>query len=125
MKVWTAHLRAGSPPVLVRDAFSLGAFLFGPVWLAAHRAWIPAAIALALTVAILRLAPGGTAGVLLLGLMALLGLLGRDMVRWSLERRGYVLLHAVVERNADAALARLLDSRAELAARFAPARIGR
>ena len=125
MKVWTAHLRAGSAPVLVRDGFSLGAFLFGPLWLAAHRAWIPAVLALVLTLAILRLTAAPATGVLLLGLMVLLGLLGRDMVRWSLERRGYVLLHAVVARNADAALARLLDARAELAARFSPARIGR
>ena len=124
MRVWTAHLRAGSPPLLVRDGFSLGAFLFGPLWLALHRAWIPAVLALVATVLILRLSAPPATGILLLGLMTLLGLLGRDMQRWSLERRGYILLHAVVARSADAALARLLDARSELAGRFAPTRVG-
>jgi hypothetical protein len=41
-------------------------------------------------------------------------------VRWSLARRGYVLLHAVVARNAEGALLRLLDARSELRERFAP-----
>ena len=124
MRVWTAHLRPGAPPLLVRDAFSLGAFLFGPLWLALHRAWIPAILALVATVLILRLTAPPATGVLMLGLMTLLGLNGRDLQRWSLARRGYVLAHAIVARTADAALARLLDARAELAGRFAPGPAG-
>jgi hypothetical protein len=120
VKVWTAHLHTARPPALVRDAFSLGAFLFGPLWLALHRAWIPAVLALAATVLIVALTRAPGTIVLLLGEMVLLGLSGRDLVRWSLARRGYVLLHAVVARDADAALARLLDARAELAGRYAP-----
>jgi hypothetical protein len=41
---YTAHIRADRKLVLVKEAFSWGAFLFGPLWLLAHRAWIAAAI---------------------------------------------------------------------------------
>ena len=33
MKIFTAHLHPRKPPVLVREAFSWGALLFGPLWL--------------------------------------------------------------------------------------------
>ena len=46
MKIWTVHLRDDAPPVLVREGFSLGRALFGPLWLALHRAWVPAVFAL-------------------------------------------------------------------------------
>jgi len=120
MRVWTAHLRPGRPPLLVREGFSFGAFLFGPLWLALHRAWIPAVLALVATVLIVKLTLPPASMVLLLGEMVLLGLSGRDLQRWSLTRRGYPLAHAVVARNADAALVRLLDYRAELAGRYVP-----
>jgi hypothetical protein len=120
VRVWTAHLRQGRPPLLVREGFSLGAFLFGPLWLALHRAWIPAALALAASVLIVRLSAPPAGLVVFLGLMTLLGLSGRDLVRWSLARRGFVLVHAVVARSEDAALVRLLDARPELGGRYAP-----
>ena len=119
MRVWTAHLRPGRPPLLVREGFSFGAFLFGPLWLALHRAWIPAVLALVATVLIVKLTLPPASMVLLLGEMVLLGQCGRDMVRWSLARRGYTLVHAVVARNADGALRRLLDARPELGGRYA------
>jgi hypothetical protein len=112
-------MHAGRPPLLVPDAFSFGAFLFGPLWLALNRAWIPAVLSLVASVLIVELTAPPAGLVLLLGLMVLLGLSGRDLVRWSLGRRGYTLVHAVVARNADAALVRLLDARAELIGRYA------
>jgi len=120
VKVWTAHLHRDRPPVLVRDGFSIGAFLFGPLWLALHCAWIPAVLALAASVLIVLLTAPGVAIVLLLGEMVWLGLSGRDLQRWSLARRGFTLLYAVVARSADAALLRLLDARADLQRRFSP-----
>jgi hypothetical protein len=118
MRVWTAHLRPGARPVLVRDGFSFWAFLLGPLWLAAQRAWIAAVLALAAWVLIVRLTAPPVSTVLVLGEMVLLGLSGRDLARWSLARRGYALIGALVARNADAALARLLDTRADLAALY-------
>jgi hypothetical protein len=120
MRIWTAHLRPDRPPALVREGFSLGAFLFGPLWLALHRAWIPAVLALVASVLIVKLTVPPVSTVLLLGEMVLLGLSGRDLQRWSLARRGYALDHAVVAGSAEAALVRLLDARAELAERYLP-----
>ena len=52
--------------MLVREGFSWGALLFGPLWLAVHRAWIAAVLALAASVLIVVLAKdayrGGVAG---------------------------------------------------------------
>ena len=115
MRFWTAHLRAGSEPVLVREGFSWGALIFGWLWLLLHRAWIPALLLLALGIAI---AAGTTDGVraILFGTIAVLqGLFGNDLRRWSLERRGYRLEHVVAARDAESAIARLLQNKPELA----------
>ncbi len=116
MKVWTAHLHPARPPVLVHEGWSWGAALFGPFWLLAHRAWVPGAIVLAIVVVLNLLVPQGLRGLLVLGFFLLLGLLGRDLLRWSLARRGYALAHVVAARDGDAAFARLLDARPDLAA---------
>ena len=44
MTSWSVHVRDGRPVVLVPERFSLGAMSFGPVWLLAHGAWIPAVL---------------------------------------------------------------------------------
>ena len=119
MRTYTAHLKSGRPPVLVREAWSWGAAIFGWLWLLTHRAWIPALIQLAASVLILVLTPAGLRPPLMLGLAVLTGLLGRDMVRWSLARRGYALAHVLAARDEDSALARLLAARTDLAERYA------
>ncbi len=62
MRFYTAHIRAGAPPVLVREGFSWGALFFGPLWLAAHRAWVAAALSLAAFVLIIVLTDDGARG---------------------------------------------------------------
>lgn len=119
MKTYTAHLKAGRPPILVRESWSWGAALFGPLWLLAHRAWIAALLQAAILVAVLALTPRSLHGALLLGLAVLAGLLGRDVVRWSLARRGYVLAHVLAARDEDGALGRLLTARTDTAERYA------
>jgi hypothetical protein len=118
VKLWTVHLRDDAAPVLVREGFSFGAALFGPFWLALHRAWVPAAFALAAWVAVGGLTVGGTALVLDAGLLVLQGLFGNDLHRWSLARRRFTLVEVVAARNAETALARLLDRRRDLADRL-------
>jgi len=108
VKTYTAHIRRDRPPVLVKEAFSWGAFLFGPLWLLAQRAWIAAIISVAVF-ALPFAAPPLLRGVLIFALLLLLGLTGRDLVRWSLRRRGYALVHVVAGHNADDAYLRLLD----------------
>jgi hypothetical protein len=120
VRFWTAHIRAGAAPVLVREGFSWGALLFGPLWLAVHRAWIAAVLALAASVLIVVLAKADIAAALLATLMVLLGLSGHDLRRWSLDYRGYLLAQVVGARDELEALARLLDRRPDLKGAFLP-----
>jgi hypothetical protein len=113
MRIYTAHLRSGRAPRLLREGFSLGAFVFGPLWLFAKGAWIAGVIALAVLVGLLLLAGvmGGSTIplILLLGYAALLGWNGPDLCRWSLARRGFEQSHVLAGRDAESAYARLLE----------------
>ena len=118
MTFYTAHLKPDAEPVLVREGFSWGALVFGPLWLAAHRAWIAAALALAGYVLIVALAPRPASRVLVLGLATLLGLTGRDLCRWTLQQRGYKLTHVVAARDTEDAALRLMTHRPDLVNRY-------
>jgi hypothetical protein len=120
VRFWTAHVRAGAAPVLVREGFSWGCLIFGPLWLAAHRAWVAAVLVLAATVLILALTRDATTIALLAGLIVLLGLHGHDLHRWSLDRRGFLLAQVLAAHNESEALARLLNRRPDLAGSFLP-----
>ena len=113
MKIFTAHTRPHTAPVLVREAFSWGALPFGPFWLLAHRAWIAGVLTLCLYIGLIFV-PQPWRLVLALAVAWLLGLFGRDLLRWSLSRRGFVIAHVLAARDSDAALARLLDRRPDL-----------
>ncbi len=121
MRFWTAHVRPGTRPELVREGFSWGACFFGALWLLAQRAWICAVLDLALGILTLALTDGGTRVVLVAALAIGQGLLGQDLVRWSLDRRGYTLAHVIAARDDEAALARLLQRRPDLVGAFVPA----
>ena len=114
MRTYTVHARPGRAPVLVREGFSLAAALFGPLWLVAHRAWIPAALSLAAGIGFALLPEPDD----LLGLLALAwahGVFGNDLRRWSLAMAGAATLHVVAARDEDAAFARLAHARPDLA----------
>lgn len=114
MKSYTAHTKPDCPPVLLLEGWSWGAAIFGPLWLLAYRAWIPAVLFGAAVVLVMALARPELGGLIGLGLGVLAGLLGRDAVRWSLERRGYLLSHVLAARDEESALARLLQVRTDL-----------
>jgi Protein of unknown function (DUF2628) len=118
MKSYTAHIKPDCPPVLLPEGWSWGAAIFGPFWLLAHRAWIPALLLGAVIVLVQVFAPLELRFVIGLGLGVLSGLLGHDAVRWSLERRDYLLAHVLVARDEEGALARLLQTRTDLNAVF-------
>jgi hypothetical protein len=120
VKIYTALLKAGAEPVLVREGFSGGALILGPLWLAAHRAWIAAGISLAAFILIAAIAPEPAAGVLAAGLALILGWTGNDLRRWALESRGYLLLHVLAAGSPDDAFTRLITHRPDLASRFRP-----
>jgi hypothetical protein len=117
VKIWTAHEKPHTSPILLREGFSFGALIFGPFWMAAHRAWLPAAATLLLAILILALTRPPASGILILGLAVLQGLTGRDLVRWSIARRGYLEANVVTGRNHDEAQARLLAERPDLVKR--------
>jgi hypothetical protein len=120
VKIYTALLKADAEPVLVKEGFSWGALIFGPLWLAAHRAWIAAAISLAACVLITVLVPEPAGAILLVAVALILGLTGNDLRRWALENRGYLLVHVLAANGGDEAFTRLLSYRPDLAARFRP-----
>jgi hypothetical protein len=120
VKIYTALLKPGAEPVLVREGFAWGVVYLGPLWLAAHRAWIAAGISLAAYVLIAVLVPRPARVVLLLALSYGLGFIGNDLRRWALENRGYLVQHVLAARGEEEALGRLLTDRPELADRFRP-----
>ncbi|MEA2741125.1 MAG: hypothetical protein QOH05_4432 [Acetobacteraceae bacterium] len=120
MKIYAALLKSDAEPVLVREGFSWGALILGPFWLAAHRAWIAAAISLAGYILVAALAPWPLLSILTVGLAVILGLTGNDLRRWALEHRGYLLVHVLAARGWDEAWLRLLTHRPDLAVRFRP-----
>jgi hypothetical protein len=120
MKIYTALLKVDGEPLVVKEGFSWGALIFGPLWLAVHRAWIAAAISLAAYVLIVAAAPRPAAVILVAGLALGLGLTGNDLRRWSLAHRGYLLVHVLAAGSPDEAFTRLLTYRPDLSARLRP-----
>ena len=98
----------------MREGWSWAGFFFGPLWLLSERAWIPALLEIAAIAILLVLAPPPFWRPALLGLALFNALLGRDLVRWSLDRRGFALRHVVIAPDSDAALLRLLAARPDL-----------
>ena len=125
MRVWTVHTASAAiparAPVLVREGFSWGAFLFGPVWLLLHRLWLAALLWVVAALALVLLLPGPAGVVAVLAGQFLLGCHAPDLRRWGLRRRGYDGVHLVAERDEDRAVARLLEVRTELARYWARA----
>lgn len=118
MKLYTVHLKPNAPPRLVREGFSWGALIFGPLWLACKQAWLAALLLMVGWVALYMVCIamlGPLQGLALFGaLFFLQGFCGRDWLRWNLEESGWVLLSVVGGRNETEAWSRLLASRPEL-----------
>src|SRR5215470_7904706 len=99
----------------VRDGFSWGAFLFGPLWMIFRRLWLVLIIYLvviaALTVGLAKLPIGGAAVLLVPFLIALfLGLEGSSLRRWTLRRRGWSDLGIVIGEDLEAAERRFFEA---------------
>ena len=121
MRVWTVHYppadaRPAGPeaglPVLVPEGFAWLAFLFGLPWLLWHRLWWEALAYLGIMALLTALAPATAATPAGLALHLLLGFQARDLWRAGLARRGWREAQVVAERDADRALARVLEARA-------------
>jgi Protein of unknown function (DUF2628) len=98
----------------VRDGFSWGAFLFGPLWMLWRRLWLALVIYAVLTAALLAglWAINASAGVLIVVAFLwalLLGFEGASVRRWTLARRGWIERGVVVGRGRLAAEASFFD----------------
>jgi hypothetical protein len=127
MRLYTVHAEAarppgiegwpepkGRPPVLVREGFSLGAFLFGPFWLAWRRLWLWALGMLVLVVAVALLLPDGISGPAVLALHLIAGFEGRELQRARLARLGLPMQGVVAALDLDTAWFRLVQQRPDL-----------
>jgi hypothetical protein len=118
VKLYAVHLKGGAEPILMSEGFAWGTFFLGPLWLAAHRAWIAAALSLAAYVLIIALAPTLLAAILCASLALLLGLNGHELQGWALEQRGFLVVHMVAGHSRDDAWMRLMAHRPDLASRL-------
>jgi hypothetical protein len=120
MRVWTVHLRPAERnraprAILLRDGFSLGAFLLPTVWFLANGLVALAALHLAVVAAVAVLLPASAALPLLLGLQLLTGLEARALQSWWLGLRGWRTEGVVMGRDEDAAFLTLAGARPDLA----------
>jgi hypothetical protein len=122
--IYTSHVKAGHPPVMVREGFCWSAAVFGWIWLLFHRAWVPAALLFATGLLVLRLDVYLSNLAPALALFLLQGVFGRDLWRWSLHLSGYRPGPPVAAADADGALARLLIERADLLSELYPSGAG-
>jgi hypothetical protein len=101
-------------PILVKEGFSLWAFVFGFLWFLFNRLWWEALAMLVLTVAAALLLPDPASAVATLALHLVAGLEARDRLRARLARRGMPVLGVVVAPDRDMAWFRLMQQRPDL-----------
>lgn len=113
MKSYTVHERP-SPPVerldraealeFVKDGFNIFAFVVPPIWMIANRLWLVlfgylvvyAACELVIS---LMGAPASIRGPIILGLSLLVGFEADSLRRWTLNRRGWMMVGTVTGEN--------------------------
>lgn len=110
----TGNAPAPKPPVLLREGFSLWAFILGPFWFLWHRLWWWAAGLFVATVALAFLLPEEASGVALLAVQLLVGMEARDALRALLAKRGQPMQGVIAAPDLDTAWFRLMRERPDL-----------
>ncbi len=91
--------------VFVKEGFTIWGFLFGPFWLLYNRLWLEFIVALLVTGGIAAglveygLKQQAAASIADLLLVLIIGFEGNDLIRWSLQRKGYAFIASVAGRN--------------------------
>ena len=106
--------------VLVRDGFCWRAFFFPPVWLCLRGLWLELATYVLAIVVIIALSnfAGLDLGVVLCVFVALnflVGLEGKELLRWKLSRAGFHTVAVVQAESLEAAERRFFENLFELA----------
>ena len=124
MLVFTVHEQPRPPAdrlgraealVFVRDGFSWGAFLFGPLWLALNGLWLVLLGYLAIMTGVGSALEAldvhdGWIGLVALALQVMLGFEADTLTRWSLARKGWRMVGTVAGSNRLACERRFLDA---------------
>ena len=129
VKVYTVHMRRfGIDPdtdiQLIKEGFSWGAFLFGPLWALWNGLWLSAIVLFAaqivtgMAAALISPAPV-VASLVGFGLQMLFAMVAFDLKRRKLAGQGIEERDVVVSHNADLAMRRYLDNAPSLAREFA------
>ncbi len=126
MRIYSVHIRReGLDPdadiVLVKEGFSWPAALFMPLWALWRGLWLASAGMVLAVAAISAIATINGLGHsiapwLYLGAALLSGYNANDLIRASLERRGFEMRDIIAAPNRDTAVFRFFDARPELAA---------
>jgi len=120
MTLWTVHAKGTAAPVLVREGFSLWAFLFAAPWFALNGMWLVLVLYLAGGVvlgAATSALPEAASAAIAFAVQLLIGFHARDLRRWTLTRQGFRTIGVVAARGGeDEAVARLYAVRPELLA---------
>jgi hypothetical protein len=118
LRLYTVHLPPSASddttPVVIKEGFSWGAFIFGVIWTLWYRLWIEAAALLALFLAFGVIADfinlsEPVQSAILLAVAVLIGFAGNDWRRESLRRRGFLEAAVVSGPDPENALRRFLD----------------
>lgn len=129
MRVFTIHTRrSGLNPdrdiVVVKEGFCWPAFFFSVVWALWCRLWLVAVglfVAEAVTGGIMAWlgANAVSRAIVSIGLALIIGVIGNDLRRWTLERRGFIESDIVAAADRDAAERRFFDRHPQLTAEYA------
>src|SRR5690349_4501046 len=108
--------------VFVRDGFSWGAFLLGPLWMAWRRLWLVllAYLLVMVTLSFVLRFLGASAGVeTAIGIIValLVGLEAASLRGWTLKRRGWSEAGIVIADGVELAERRFFDARSALRSR--------
>jgi hypothetical protein len=114
MTSFTVHVPPAAPGrepaaekiIFLRDGFSTAAFVFGPLWFAWKRAWLPAVLWALLLAAVagagaLFKIPADAMSLAGFAVSLFLGFEGVRILAWALQRRGYVESDVVIGDNED------------------------
>ncbi len=90
--------------VFVKEGFTIWGFLFGPLWLLYNRAWLASVLTLVLMAGLaallVQLGLKSQAPAIVDILVSLIiGFEGNDILRWTLQRKGYALIASVAGRS--------------------------
>ncbi len=119
MRIYTIHLpppytARAAEPVVIREGFSLWAFLFTGLWALFHRMWligvavVVATVALALALAVFSVSDPAQL-VVTLALDVWIGSVANDWRRFHLARKGWKEAAVIAAPDRDTALRRYLD----------------